>query len=328
LSSQSIRFLPVGMFGAVMGLAGLGLSARLAAPVFPGVLRAPAYFTELWIGLGALALAILLPAYLVKLIRHPGAVREEFNPAQMGFCATLPLALALVGGGLGSYFPFLGSVLWWAGATLLFAFQVWGIARVLAGGIELAHVNAEWMILFIGGIVVPGPGLALGHGDAARFMFGVSAAVSPLVMGLVFYRAVAGPALPEAMRPSWFTLLVPPALIYAHGAVFYGSEPLEALFFFAVVLAIALLFYARGFLRWAFGPPWWSFTFPLDALAWAAARYAQAHPEPVWKAVAAAALALATIFVALVLVRTILAFARGTLLAAPPTARSAASPAA
>ena len=37
------------MYGAVMGLAGLGLTARAAAPVWPGVFRAPAYFTEPWV---------------------------------------------------------------------------------------------------------------------------------------------------------------------------------------------------------------------------------------------------------------------------------------
>ena len=42
------------MYGAVMGLAGLGLTARAAAPLFPGVFRAPAYFTELWVGLAVL----------------------------------------------------------------------------------------------------------------------------------------------------------------------------------------------------------------------------------------------------------------------------------
>ena len=58
-------------------------------------------------------------------------------------------------------------------------------------------------------------------------------------------------------------------------------------------------------MRWRFGAPWWAFTFPLDALAYAAARYAQDHPSTLWKAVCAATLALATLFVALVLARTL-----------------------
>jgi len=46
---------------------------------------------------------------------------------------------------------------------------------------------------------------------------------------------------------------------------------------------------------------WWAFTFPLDALAYAAARYAQSHPSMPWKLVAALALAVATLFVVVVL---------------------------
>ena len=77
-----------------------------------------------------------------------------------------------------------------------------------------------------------------------------------------------------------------------------------------------------------FGPAWWAFTFPLDAYAYAAARYAQAHPAPLWKGVAAAALTAATLVVVLVLAKTLVALARGELLAPAATPRSDASRAA
>ena len=45
------------MYGAVMGLAGLGpYRARRGDRCLPGVFRAPAYFTEPWVLLGAIAL--------------------------------------------------------------------------------------------------------------------------------------------------------------------------------------------------------------------------------------------------------------------------------
>jgi tellurite resistance protein len=309
LSSAGLRDLPVGMFGAVMGLAGLGLTARAAAPLFPGVFRAPAYFTELWVALGVLALAILFPLYLVKLARFPEAVKAEFtSPAQMGFCAAFPVGVTLVAGGLGPYAPGLARFLWWAGAVMLLGYQVWGLYRLLNGAIELAQVNAGWLILFVGGIVVPGSGIGLGYSDAARFMFGFSAAVAPLIMALLLYRAAFAPALAPALRPSWFILLVPPSLIYAHGMVFYGQFFfLENLFYFGIVLAATLLVYARELARWPFGPAWWTFTFPLDALAFAAVRYAQQHAGPLWRGVAAAAVLLATAFVVMVLLRTLAA---------------------
>jgi len=305
--SRSVRDLPIGFYGAVMGLAGLGLTARAAAPLFPGVVRAPAYFTELWVLLGVLSFAILLPAYVLKLIRHPAAVREEFtNPAQLGFCGALPVGMFLVGGGLAPYLFSLANFIWWLGFALLLAFQVWALTRWLSGSIDLAHINAGWLIILVGGIVAPGPGLALGHAEASRFIFGISAAAAPILMALLFYRAITGAPLPEPLRPSWFVLLVPPSLIYANGLALYpGMELLEALFFFGLVLAAALLVVSRNFLRWPFGAPWWAFTFPLDALAYAAARYAQDHPGPLWKMVCAATLLLATVFVVVALWKTL-----------------------
>jgi tellurite resistance protein len=309
----TVRDLPIGFYGAVMGLAGLGLTARAAAPLFPGVIRAPAYFTELWVALGCLALLILLPLYLAKVFRYPEAAKRDFtDPVQLGFCGALPVGMSLVAGGVAPYWPQLGSVLWWAAFALMLAFQVWALVRWLAGGIELAQLNAGWLIILVGGIVLPGPGLALGHVEASRFIFGVSAIGAALLMPLLLYRALAAPPLPEVLRPSWFILLVPPALVYANGIALYQDFVfVENIFYFGLVLAAALLVYARSFWRWRFGPPWWSFTFPLDALAYAAARYAQDHPGALWSAVAAVSLALATLFVATVLWRT---------------ARSAASP--
>ena len=304
---MKLRELPIGMYGAVMGLAGLGLTARATATAVPGVFRAPAYFTELWVLLGVVALAILLPLYLLKLLRFPRVVQQEFlNPMQLGFCGALPVGMALVAGGVAPYFFLLGQVLWWTAAGLLLAFQVWALYRWLSGGIELAQVNAGWLIVIVGGIVFPGPGIALGNAEAARFLFGASAVAAPIMMALLFYRAVLGVPLPEPLRPSWFILLVPPSLVYANGAALYGAPPfLENLFFFGLLLAAALLVYSRGLLRWQFGPPWWAFTFPLDALALAAARYAQEHSSQPWRVVAGVALLLAAAAVLICLWKTL-----------------------
>ena len=293
----------IGFYGAVMGLAGLGLTARSAASVWPGVLKAPAYFTEPWVLLGAIALAVLLPLYVLKGF---ASLKEDFtNPMLMGFCGALPVGMSLVAGGLGPYLPAFSQCLWWIAFALLTAFQVWALVRLLSGGFSIGEINPGWLIILVGGIVLPGPGLSLGLAEASRFSFGISATAAPVLLALLLYRAITGPALPEALRPTWFILLVPPSLIYANGlALFPEAIFLESLFYFALALAAALLIYARGFASWPFGPPWWAFTFPLDALAYAAARHAQEHPTPLWRAVCAATLLLATLVVLIVLLRT------------------------
>jgi tellurite resistance protein len=214
--------------------------------------------------------------------------------------------MSLVAGGIAPYLPGTGQALWWASFVLLLAFQMFTLYRWLSGGIELAQLNAGWLIVMVGGIVLPGPAVTLGLAEASRFTFGVSATVAPILMALLLYRAAFGPALPEPLRPSWFILLVPPSLVYANGVALYqGAFFLENLYFFGLVLGVALLAYARGFVRWGFAASWWAFTFPLDALAYAAARYAQDHPEPLWRGFAGATLVLATLFVLAVLWRTL-----------------------
>ena len=294
----------VGFYGAVMGLAGLGLTARSAASVWPGVVRAPAYVTEPWIFLGAIALVLLVSLYFLKGI---DAIKADLtNPVTMGFCGALPVGMSLVAGGIGPYAHGFGAGLWWLAFGLLTLFQVWALLRLLSGGLSVGDINAGWLIILVGGIVLPGPGVSLGLIEASRFSFGVSATVAPILMALLFYRVIVGPPLADALRPTWFILLVPPSLIYANGlALFPEAVFLENLFYFALALGAALLIYARGFLRWPFGPPWWAFTFPLDALAYAAARHAQDHPTPLWRGICAATLLLAALVVLLVLWRTL-----------------------
>ena len=217
---------------------------------------------------------------MAKLLNTPAAVKEDFtDPGPARLLRRAAGRHVARRGRRGTVLDQLGNVLWWAAFALMLAFQVWALVRWLAGGIELAQLNAGWLIILVGGIVLPGPGLALGPRG------GVALRVRRLDRGrggadaAALLPRVRGGAAPEVLRPSWFILLVPPSLIYANGvALSPDAGFLELLFPFGLVLAVALLVYARSFWRWRFGPPWWAFTFPLDALAYAAARYAQDHP--------------------------------------------------
>jgi tellurite resistance protein len=299
------------MYGAVMGLVGLGLTARSAATVLPGYVRAPAYVTEPWVALGVIAFLVLVPLYVAKLVRYPAAVREEFtNPVQLGFCGALPVGMSLVAGALGPYLPAAANALWWASAAIYFAFFAWGAYRVLSARARIADVYPAWLILFVGGIVFPGSGIGLGQLEASRVIFGISALAALFLYALLVYRAIAGPPLPEQLRPSWFILLVPPSLIGAHGFGLFGEPAFEYLFFPALAVLAGLLAYSLRLLRRQFSAVWWSMTFPLDAFAYAAARYAQNHPLGPWKAIAGFGLALATLAVAAILMRSLFAVPR------------------
>jgi tellurite resistance protein len=318
MARATLRGLPLGIYGMVMGLIGLGLAWRGAG--------APAWLSEPWIMLGAALFALLAVLHAAKAGRHFDAVRAELsNAALLGFCGALPVALSLVAAGLAPHAAPLAAVLWWTAYALHLAFMAGGVARWL-GGMRLAELNTGWVILMVGGIVVPLGGLPLAFERAAGLLFAASVALAPLIMGLVLWRAARAPALPAAARPTWFVLLAPPMLLYVNGPLVWApSAWIDAAYCAGMLLAGWLLWQARGARRWPFSPAWWSFTFPLDAVAAASLRYADAHPAPLWRGLAWAALALATAAVLLVAARTLGALRAGTLFP-PPMPRSGASP--
>lgn len=298
---------PIGLFAAVMGLVGLGLAGRAAASLFPGVFRAPAYFTELWIALGVLAFAVLVVLYARKAILAWHSVRDELrDPVKMGFAGAPCVATGLVAAGLAPYLPGLASGLWWVAVAMAAALLAWGLARIARLGFTTRALHPAWIVLLMGGIVLPTGGLALGHAAAAKASFVAGALAG---FALVVPLGVR-PALPEALRPTWFILIAPPALLYVNGSALFGAQHFEAFFYLTLAVVAAVLFHARTLHRVGFGPVWWSITFPLDAFALAAARFARAHPEPVWRAVAGFAIVLATLALIVVLARTIIGLAR------------------
>lgn len=314
---QSLRYLPVGWFGLAMGACGLALALR-SAQLALGLPAAPGEF----VALGALLLeAALVAAYLLRMLRHRDAVVAEFrHPATFGFTATFPLSLMLAAGCLAPWAAHPAMALWWLGAAVFAGYQVLALARWLGGGFEAGQVNGGWLIVVLGGLVAPLAGLPLGMVAASQALFGVSLLLSPVIAGLVLWRAIAGPPMPDALRPTLFILLVPPSLAFTLYPAIAGESPfwVRACFTLALVLACALLASARGCGSWPFGPAWGALTFPLDALAHAALRHAALGTSALATALAWASLALAAATVALVLGRALGALARGTLCPVPP----------
>jgi tellurite resistance protein len=301
-----VRFPPVGLFGAVMGLIGLGLAGRAAAPLFPGVFRAPAYATEPWIVAGMLAFAVLLPLFVGKvLFRWEEAKADLTEPERMGALGLIAVSLMLIAAGVAPYAPGPAGTIWWISLALYAAGLLRGLFRLFQLGLATPRLTPVWIVLLVGGIVSPAAGIPLGHAEAAKWVFCTAAAAGLLLVVPLVRR----PPLPEAARPAWFILLAPPALIAVHGYALFQHPAFTAALYAAIAVLAALLYYARGLPRWRVNESIWSITFPLDAFALAAARHALAEQSEAWRAVAGLALILAAAAVAFSLFRTMTGFA-------------------
>jgi tellurite resistance protein len=112
-----------------------------------------------------------------------------------------------------------------------------------------------------------------------------------------------------------FILVAPPSIGFLAYLQLNGGELNDfarILYFFAAFLVLLLLVQFRRFTGSAFFLSWWAYSFPLAAFAIASQVYYLHTQEPFFLAVAWAALALATVVIAALALKTLQVVADGS----------------
>lgn len=315
---KQLAFLPVGLFGAAMGLSGLCIAWRLAHALF----GAPAWIGE---GIGALAVLAFLAiasAYLGKLARFPSRVAAEWNHPVIGpLFSTVFISLLLLPVVIAPYAPGLARALWALGAVSMACFTTLMVHRWLTRRPELDHAAPSWFVPVIGALNIPAAGMFGGNQAVHEFYLlcvAVGLFFAIVLFTLVFARLVFRAPLPAAMRPTLMILIAP----FGVGFIGYtqtvgGVDLLASLLFYCGVFLLIVL--APVLVREAGKPPfrlaWWAISFPLAALAVAGLRYANAVGGSFTFWLGVAILAAATAAIAWVSLRTLYHLLRGDLLA-------------
>jgi tellurite resistance protein len=316
--------LPVGLFGSVLGVAGLGLALRLMdRTLHAGILDTA---SELLLVLAAVLFAILAVFYGLKCVRHRSVVAHEFTtPATQGFFAAVPMSLLLLSLGVAPYARALAEVAWWAGSLLQFAIATMLVARWLGERDTARNAAPSWFLPIAGGQLVPIAGVPLGYVSLPWLFFVFGAIGLPVVLTLVLLRLWRGPRLADAAMPGTAILIAPAPLTLLAWLSLDGSGAdavSGSLFALSLVLAVPAIVALPRLVRLPFSAGWWSYTFPLDALTSAALTMAQTGPDISGGSGIAllgnGLFVLAAAVVALVLARSAAALAQGRLL--PPLA--------
>jgi tellurite resistance protein len=136
-AQNSVKNLPVNLFGSVMGLAGLSLAWRLASMVY----GASTLIAEV-VGIVAILVFIALgSAYIVKWARHSSAVKAEFtHPIAGNFFGTISIGVLLLSTVVASYSKSLQGLAWTIGAISTIVFSTLMIARLLKGNVDGGHL--------------------------------------------------------------------------------------------------------------------------------------------------------------------------------------------
>ena len=312
---KPIEFLPVGFFGAAMGLSGLCIAWRLAQFLF----GAPFWVGESIAALAAAAFVLIGAGYLAKLALYPRRVVAEWKHPVIGpLFSTIFISLLLEPIVIMPYAPLAAQVMWFAGASAMSLFTIYIVRRWLSVKQEIDHPAPTWFVPVIGALNIPAAGLyrdSLAVHEFYTLTVAVGLIFAFVLFTLVFARLIFRP-LPEPLVPTLAILAAP----FGVGFVGYtqtmeGIDRFASLLYFAGVFIVVMI--APRLLRAAFRRPfrivWWAISFPLASVTVSAVKYASSFATPLTLWLAAGMLALSSLATLWLLLETLWHLAAGDL---------------
>lgn len=304
-AGPSLAHLPLPLFAAPMGLGGLAFAWRAAAH---GGL-APGLVGEALALLALSAFALLACLFAAKAMLHPNALAADLvHPVRGVFAAAATIAAMIAGVLLMPWSKPLGGAVWGTGAAAHLVVAVLLLRRWLSHPVEVTHAAPTWLVPLVGNILAPLGAVPLGLAELGWLYFGIGAGLWAFLMPVLLNRLIFHPGLPGRLVPSLAILLAPPSVGFLSWLSLTGAgldAPARLLFGLALFFALTLLAMLRRFLALPWSVSWWAYTFPAAAFATASLRYAALVGGPVAQAGALAALASASVIVAIVALRTL-----------------------
>jgi tellurite resistance protein len=314
--SRPLEYLPVSLFGSVMGLTGLSVAWRFAHTRFD----VPMAISEAIAALAVLAFVAMTIGYLVKAVGSPAAVRAEFmHPIAGSLFGTILISLLLLPIVIAPVSLVVARGLWILGTIGMLGFAWLMVDRWTNHRQVAEHATPAWIVPVVGVLDVP---LAIPSLDLPPLhgLMVLSTAVGlffaiPLFT-MIFSRLLFEAPMPGPLQPTLMILLAPFAVGMSAYVTTTGTVDLfaQGLYAIALFLLVVLVGRLREAVRCCpFRVAWWAVSFPLAACAIASLRVAVAFPSRVNDVVAGVLLAFVSAVVAWVLVRTLSGIVKGEL---------------
>ncbi len=262
-----------------------------------------------------LAFVAIAVVYLAKLASHPAEVLKEVrHPVRLNFFPTISIGLVLLSIVLLERHAGAAKWLWIAGAAMHLGFTLYVMnAWIHRTGIDVTHVNPAWFIPVVGNVLVPIAGVRFFPADVSWFFFSLGIVFWPVLLTIVMYRLFFHAPLPERLTPTLFILAAPPAVAFMAWFALTGAIDAFARVLYYTSLAFTLLLASNAarFLKARFFLSAWAYSFPLAAVTIATLVMARHVGGVAFEWLALALLGVLTVVVALLVLRTALAMARG-----------------
>ena len=307
-----------GLFGISFGLLGLAGAWLKMQPLIGETARA-VFVVLLTVGTAVLTILFLL--WLAKAVRHFDLVRREWlHPVHGPLLALLPVSTLLA---VTLLAPYQGDARLAATSVVLVALVMqfaiaWEVVALLSTGRMPADLVTPALYLPIvpGGMVGGMALVAVGFPGWAGLLFGSGIGGWALLEARILHQLFAGP-LPAPIRPTIGIEMAPASISTLAAASLWPQLPADALMICLGVACgpvIAVLTRWRWWTDVPFSAGFWSFSFPVAALAASIVEAVRRGGWPLW--VAWTALTVASAIIGYLALRTLWLLLRGRLL--PP----------
>ncbi len=272
------NWLPISLFGSVMGLSGLSIAWSGAHTLW----HVPELIHQVLALISVVVFVLLLLAYAVKIMTAWEEVKSEFLHPTAGALFGTPLISALLLPILIVHqTPMLAKIIWAVAILGMLFLALHWVNRWLNGGFEYANVAPAWIVPVVGLLDIPIAINVLQLDSFVHELMLFSLAVGlffaiPLLV-IILFRILFVAPLPVVILPSLFILLAPFAVGFSAYVNVVGHVDMlaQSLFYIALFLLVALFIRLRHLPKSCpFKVAWWSVSFPLAATTNAALKMA------------------------------------------------------
>ncbi|PAF48643.1 C4-dicarboxylate ABC transporter [Helicobacter sp. 12S02232-10] len=310
-------YLPISLFGSVMGLSGLGIAWELASVLY-GI---PFVVSQIIVLIAVLVFVALVIAYGLKIITNFEGFSSEFkNPLLRSFFGTFIISLLLLPIVIYSYVPLVAMVMWGVGAVLMLVFSWHIVSFWICSKQEMGYVTPAWIIPVVGTLDIPLASNLFGSGEGIYYLNVLSLSIGLFfavpIITLILSRILLFDKLPDKLMPSLMILVAPFSVGFSAYVSIVGEIDLFALALFFLGLFIFFVLLPQHFAITKCCPfrvTWWAVSFPMSALLISVLKVAKEFNNVFLHSLALFFLVVVTLTILWLLIRTLKGIFKGEL---------------